>query len=750
MEPTLLASKIREEITARRGTVPDPDPKLLSLDTSTSVGAILLEIRAHLFSSPTTVIPATSAALFANGKIGGLLGIDSTYADSRLAALYYPESFRGILQDSEALTRAILSSLLTGNIPNAFNLCKEALLLHSHGVEDSQVRDALKVEIQNFRESGAATEKDREYLDLLYQYLDQGGVFNIIEQRIPISAPQSAEYQDFARRITAELGLRAPDILGKISEEKYTSHRQVVEVLLELARDRKAQLFRCMPKDVVESALDKVLELVAAWGPEAWGFFKAHGKRAFLVVQQHTEAFKRLAKRLEAEECDDDFGVTVGAIPEEALTQFPSHVNAVIAAARHNHHHAFSGLSISVYKLLSPELVSVVARRGGNYAGAIFDRIHELYVSLALPPDPEATAQFNEFLAQTLPCLSDQAARFLYEITPALYHSERNMLIHLAQQRGKAAWKFLKRYGSEALVRANAQAAPMKEMRDAFGTQSTSAIANIPERLWHAAHRLKEQYGSGAGQVFEALGEDFEQTLSASQLMTIEKNRELFNLAALHRYCKRIRGTIDLSLLEDNVANLNPMHRSDRPIAVCLFGRDCHNGALAQQYWNLRRLQEIYKLFIAEVGSTRELLTAVDRFGLLHGQDCSGNALKPIALLSLHAHGYRESIGFRSTADAKAMDRSIDGPELLSEHQAAIASHRPMIHEAGLVIVGSCEAAFGGRNGTNPFSIISEAWLGVRTIAVRRASFLDRLVQGPDGLVRSAKFNCSDRKVVNS
>lgn len=740
-----LADSVRDQLESRKEWERPIHPMVSVIDPSKPLAAGFLAFRQAAIKAPAVVLQLVAGLPSPVANVEAALYAETMCTDVDATAHYAEATVDRILTNPKYREHALRVSILSGNIPNALSIFRRIIDREGEVPTETSTYTRLGIALRDLAGDPQLTTGDLNYLSVLSAFIEQGGRFGT-RHRPERGLARSADYGDFVRSTVERFGARSKDVLLVFKEETFSAHRATVERIVELSSDRLPQLSCCLLARSGHVDLADVLILHEQWGPEAWGFIRAHGDRAKVVAEEFAPLFKRILETLRKDECEDDFGVAVGAVPETVLRDAPDAVDAVVRHAGPYQHHSLCGIGRGAYRLISSGAIAAIAKETLYYAEAAFNEVAEYADELSIPEDSVRQREFSEFIQAVASHTATTLPDFLKCLTPSRYQGDPRAARVFAEQHGRMAAGLLRAHPDDPVSSIVVEKDRLRRIRNLFGENAASFVseAAVSVELDHAF----ERWGKSAGFVYRAFGADFDKGLSPAEEWIINENRREFGLVALHRYAQKRGDQLNLKVLRMNLENLDPTRRPHEPIALIVFGRDCHNDALANHGRDLARLSRSYKLYVAEVESTEELRAIIERVGSLHGLSHDGTPSRPIELLAIHTHGYRDFLRWREIESLRRTDRSPSGPLLVAEHKESLASALRMMAPKSLGILSSCEGGFGGADASNPLTWLSESaphatWEGARRSTSQLGYRFDET-----GKVLGARYSCSTRKVV--
>jgi hypothetical protein len=151
---------------------------------------------------------------------------------------------------------------------------------------------------------------------------------------------------------------------------------------------------------------------------------------------------------------------------------------------------------------------------------------------------------------------------------------------------------------------------------------------------------ILQKYGPGVSRLFYEMVEDLVPFEERHGELT-ERNRQELGVSYVARYLSgRSVDDVDVSLLEENLENLDPGVRDDRPLALAIYTKsDPKERAFARLYGHLRPIGNKYKLIVAEASTKQEVFSIIEKVVGIHGWNKDGTPKKPLDLFVLGAHG---------------------------------------------------------------------------------------------------------------
>ena len=287
--------------------------------------------------------------------------------------------------------------------------------------------------------------------------------------------------------------------------------------------------------------------------------------------------------------------------------------------------------------------------------------------------------------------------------------------------------------------------------------------AFLPEECVSAVAILAAKYKEGTGGMIRRFQERvFEYEARFGDLT--KQNLEQFGITHPHRYFfpyelslatssivpwsnPRIldANNFDVSLLTENIRNLDPVYHADRPVALVIHNRFDWNGAFEDPMYiyQLRKLADGYKLFIVEVDTQADAFRQLQRIATLHGVDAAGKPKKPVSVLVIGGHGNPNALtlGYTPLKDTIQIDdlRRFDSQYLTVQDGAQFKTAAPFIKNNGEIVLVSCSTGAGGACATNLATTISENIPHARVHAPTVSTHTERFTF-EDGVFKGVTF----------
>lgn len=160
-------------------------------------------------------------------------------------------------------------------------------------------------------------------------------------------------------------------------------------------------------------------------------------------------------------------------------------------------------------------------------------------------------------------------------------------------------------------------------------------VGKSPREAYKQISRLLRKYGPATASVLRDYGVAFDKEYS----LLIGKNKRFFGIKNIHRYVKKNwrDGKLDISLLTENLNNLDANHNAGKPIAVavyCIWDWIDNFSGSTHEY--LKELSKGYKLFIFEADTNKSFLEAIKKAYYF--------SKKRFSLLIIGGHGTQNGI----------------------------------------------------------------------------------------------------------
>jgi hypothetical protein len=191
--------------------------------------------------------------------------------------------------------------------------------------------------------------------------------------------------------------------------------------------------------------------------------------------------------------------------------------------------------------------------------------------------------------------------------------------------------------------------------------------------------RMYKDYGWGLARVWATFNKELN-TIEQTYKDLIEFNRKFFGISNIHRYVSFRDKIINISILENNKANLDPNNDKGRPLAVAIYNKYDHNESFSNHdlILNLMSIQQIYRLFVFE---TDVALTIPDILS-----NISNRFNTKISLIMLVGHGSQNTIQFGRSSYLKSEDSEI------------FQQIRSISADQGIIILKACSTGKGDDN----------------------------------------------------
>ncbi len=276
-----------------------------------------------------------------------------------------------------------------------------------------------------------------------------------------------------------------------------------------------------------------------------------------------------------------------------------------------------------------------------------------------------------EFLLSLSGITGLKAHRIARELSPALAKERPDEILQLARRRPDSLSGLAKVFGADLLEKESLHFEAIDTIEKHTRASSGEFFAHVPIELWEDPKVLKavEFYEEAAVDHFifskRFIGASrtsdvpFDWVEAANDPL-LQLNKALFGIVHFSKLIEpSINPSIEKSVLAENIKNLDPDYRGDKPLAFFFFAKDDRSGAIHRNLGSkLASIRDNYRLFVAEVDRKEQITEILDRItGILAAGSTRERTDKKVDLLIINGHANTQymALGTTSIDDARAM-----------------------------------------------------------------------------------------------
>ncbi len=562
-------------------------------------------------------------------------------------------------------------------------------------------------------------ERPKEVLELFVRYGPiASDLFQTFRQNTLSTVLQNLtffdRYIDLIQKPATEL--YAPDFLAaysptflKVSSVGHFSSdylRQHGDKLIELFKLTSPQLSRtaaCLPKEDFAVNPHKYLELAQRWGSDSAAFFKAFRQEACEVARQHADYFEKVWQVFKKDDGEHEFARAIMHINKELLCQ---HKPFLLTALE---------LCKTAYAELALGLSNEALRPHIQLVAQILPYIKHVPSKVLLAIKPETAAKHPELIKLLVKTCGNNASYVLERIPGNCTSATTAKIEAILKVHGRHAYGIILALFDGQLSKEATLRPVLKKLQKLmpFGLGEFARL--VPHGLWATrGETYGRLYGDAAGFVYEAQIHRFTRGEKAHYTELLKQNRKKFGLTAMHRYCLRKLSNLDVSVLEENLKNLDINHKKELPLTVFLLARGDHCNAFSNStFASAQRLNNTNKVLIFEVGNFTEMRKV--RKLLAHLQKAG---LQKISRLVVTAHGDKALV--------ELSQRKGPGHRITRSKIHILTSWNKLMARPSEMILDACLTAKHGKRGKNFAAAAARRMPNTTIHAARGLSYSNR------------------------